>query len=150
MSILIFNKNSDNLVGSLYKMAPNQSYYDTHKKWSDDTYDLVVIDEDDYNKIKLNTKQVVSKNGTSVTYTDNPSIYNSSEQLKKDIQLISDCLKEWMSNNTNESLLISEVNTYHNYLNSIDVNTITYPLNLSIESYVNNQGISIIHPLELF
>ena len=148
MAILIFNKNEDGVDDFLYRISPNQSYYDTNKKWTDGLYDLVNISEDDYNKIKLNIKQVVSKNGTSVTYTENSCTYTNSGQLAKDIKSISDSIGNWLDLNTSSSLY-SEVSIYLNYIKSIDVNEISYPLESTLESYVESKGISVVNPLQL-
>ena len=149
MAIFIFSKNSDNQAGSLYRIASSQSVYDDNKNWSDDLYDVITVDNTDYTAVKLGTKDVDFKNGNQVTYVShNLAHFNNHDTLVSYINSIIPLIEDWLTLN-NSKPLASNVTTYLNYLKSIDISSFTYPLNYSLESYVEDQGITAIHPLEL-
>jgi len=149
MAIFIFSKNSDNQGGSLYRIASSQSVYDDNKNWSDDLYDVITVDNTDYTGVKLGTKDVDFKNGNQVTYVShNLAHFNNHDTLVSYINSIIPLIEDWLTLN-NSKPLASNVTTYLNYLKSIDISSFTYPLNYSLESYVEDQGITAIHPLEL-
>jgi len=158
MAIFIFAKNSDNQEGSLYRIADNQSDYDLNKNWNDDMYDLVTVSESDFNSVKLKNKNVVSKNGNTVTYDDVVWKYTLASVLQNDINNSIADIENWLSVNS-EKPMASGVTTYLNYLKGLDATNIvtdpssdatydestnTYsdgtPLNMSLESYAVSQG----------
>jgi hypothetical protein len=152
MAIFIFSKNSNNLLSSLYRIASSQSVYDANKNWQDDLYDLVTVEDTNYNSVKLGTKYVVSKNENEVVYENCTVQFISKEQLTDHIKRNIAIFEEWISYN-NSKPFVSTVTTYLNYLKSIDISSLSIteetPLNSSLESYVENQGITAVHPLEL-
>ena len=158
MAIFIFAKDSDNQTGSLYRIADNQSNYDANKNWNDDMYDLVTVSDSDFNSVKLRDKNVVSKNGSTVTYDDVVWKYNLASVLQNDINSTIADIENWLSVNS-EKPMASSVTTYLNYLKGLDATNIvtdpsgdaTYddsnnsysdgtPLNMSLESYAVSQG----------
>jgi len=144
MSIFIFTKE-----GFLYRIASSQSVYDANKNWSDDLYDVITVDNTDYNEVRLGTKDVSFKNGNQVTYVSHNLIhFNNQDTLISYINSIIQSIEDWLESNDSKPLA-SNVTTYLNYLKSIDISSFTYPLNYSLESYVEDQGITAIHPLEL-
>jgi len=153
MAIFIFNKNSDNQECSLYRIASSQSVYDDNKNWSDDLYDVITVDSTDYTGVKLGTKDVSFKNGNQVTYVShNLTHFNNHDTLVSYINSIIPLIEDWLTSN-NSKPLASNVTTYLNYLKSIDTSSFLvgeeYPLNYSLESYIEDQGTTAIHPLEL-
>tara|TARA_R110000822_G_scaffold271171_1_gene393949 strand:+ start:419 stop:880 length:462 start_codon:yes stop_codon:yes gene_type:complete len=152
MSIFIFGKNSDSKEGSLYRIASSQSVYDVNKNWPDDLYDVITVEDTDYTAVKLNTKFVVSKNGNQVTYINCDKYFSSQDNLISYINSVILTIEEWLINN-NLKPLASNVTTYLNYLKSINTSSFLleeeYPLKFSLETYVENQGTTAIHPLEL-
>ena len=69
MAIFIFSKNSNNQIGSFYKMASDQYVYDNNKNWKDSDYDIVNVSETDFNDVKFGHKTVVSKNNDNVSFS---------------------------------------------------------------------------------
>ena len=153
MAIFVFSKNSDGLTGSLYKIASNQSVYDANKNWQDNLFDLVIVDDIDYNAVKLGTKSVISKNKNTVSYEEINTYFDTEDSLTSYINSIVNMIDEWLIGNSSKPLA-SLVITYKNFIRSIDVSSLSIskenPLNFSLEAYVENQGITAIHPLELF
>lgn len=152
MSIFIFSKNSNNLTGSLHKIASSQAIYDANKNWEDDFYDIVTVNENDYTAVKLGTKFVVYKNENQVTYENCEINFKNQNELTSYIKEIINISERWLKIN-NSKPLASSVVTYKNYIQNIDVSSLSIteenPLNSSLEAYVESQGITAIHPLEL-
>jgi hypothetical protein len=63
MAVFVFLKNSDDILGTLYRIASSQSVYDANKNWQDDLYDVITVEDINYTSVKLGTKSVISKNG---------------------------------------------------------------------------------------
>jgi hypothetical protein len=152
MSIFIFSKNSNNVLGSLYKIASSQSVYDANKNWQDDLYDIVTVNDNDYTAVKLEIKYVVSKNGNEVTYENCEVRFTSENQLTSYINNIKTIFEGWLIYNSAKPFASSAI-TYLNYIKSINVSSLSIteenPLNSSLEAYVESQGIAAVHPLEL-
>jgi hypothetical protein len=150
MAIFIFSKNSNNQIGSLYRIASSQSIYDEHKNWKDDMYDLVTVNDIDFNEVRLNKKEVLFKNENQVTYKNTYKIKDK-DSLTSYIKNITPLFEEWITLNSSKSITPSVI-TYLNYIKSIDVPSLNIseetPL-ISLENYVEDQGISTIHTLQL-
>jgi hypothetical protein len=52
MAIFIFLKNSSNL----YRIAENQNVMDQNKNFFDNQYDLVTVNQEDFDNVRLNKK----------------------------------------------------------------------------------------------
>src|SRR5210317_1968652 len=114
MSIFIFTKE-----GFLYRIASSQSVYDANKNWSDDLYDVITVDNTDYNEVRLGTKDVSFKNGNQVTYVSHNLIhFNNQDTLISYINSIIQSIEDWLESNDSKPLA-SNVTTYLNYLKSI-------------------------------
>jgi hypothetical protein len=152
MALFVFSKNLNGFTGALYRIASNQSVYDANKNWQDDLYDLVSVDDVDYNAIKLGTKSINSKNQNTISYDEINTYFNTQDSLTNYINLVIEIIDEWLINNSSKPLA-SLVITYKNFIRSIDVSSLSIteenPLNSSLEAYVENQGITAVHPLEL-
>tara|TARA_R110000822_G_scaffold278685_1_gene400564 strand:- start:226 stop:672 length:447 start_codon:yes stop_codon:yes gene_type:complete len=147
MSIFIFTKED-----FLYRIASSQSVYDDNKNWSDDLYDVITVDNTDYNEVKLGTKSIISKNGNQIAYANTTKYFYNQDTLISYINSTIQSIEDWLGSNDSKPLA-SNVTPYLNYLKSIDQSSFLigeeYPLNYSLESYVEDQGITAIHPLEL-
>ena len=148
MAIFIFLKKSNNVLGSVYRIASDQAAYDANKSWTDDLYDIVTVPYNDFLDLRLGRKVVLSKNENTITYADSSCGYSDSKELASTIKSMIDNIDAWLENNSSKPLA-STVTTYKNYIKSIDVNSITYPFENSVEFYAQSQGITPIHFLEL-
>jgi hypothetical protein len=152
MAVFIFSKNSDGKTGVLYRIASNQSIYNDNKNWQDDLYDIITVNDDDYTAVKLGTKSVISKNGNTVSYNELNISFGTTDNLTSYINSVVNIIEDWLINNSSKPLA-SSVIIYKNYIQNIDVSSLSIteenPFNSSLESYVEDQGITAIHPLEL-
>lgn len=148
MAKFIFKKDSDNVVeGVLSFIANDQSHIDNNKNWDESEFDIIDVSDDDFNNIKLGAKGIVSKNGTNVTYFDITYNYDSEEKLNTEISKVTERIDNWLLGNSSKPFA-STVTNYKNYINSIDVSSIT-PLNTSLEKYVSDQGQTVVNLYEL-
>ena len=147
MSYFIFNKNSDNLNGSLYKIAENQSDLNNLNLQTSE-YKIITDSQENFNAVKYKTKSAESYNGETINYINIEVGFANKEQLTKYINEISSSIKDFTKNNSNHPLY-DIWNNYLNQLNSLNVNNITYPLNISLEQYFNNLNQLSLNPLQL-
>jgi hypothetical protein len=161
MALFIFAKNSDDIIGSLYRISPNQSDYNSNKNWNDELYDIVTVSDSDYNEVRLGKKGVIKKIGNEVFYSDSGYEFKTQDELTHYIKNMISCLNEYLVNNSSKPLA-SKVITYLNYLKSVDVSLIItnpdlstnpivegVPLNSSLEEYAETQGVAPVSLLEL-
>jgi|9_EtaG_2_1085328.scaffolds.fasta_scaffold02262_2 hypothetical protein len=168
MALFIFTKNSDGVENSLLAIAPSQSHYDTHSNFQDHEVDIVTVSQEDYDAVRLNEKNVVSKNGSSVNMVDEMYRYAYQNQIQDAINEKTKQFDKWIAKNTSSSVY-SNVLAFNNYLRGIDVSTMltepsasaTFdndtlqwsdgsPLTTSIEKWCESQGQTAINFLELF
>jgi len=68
--------------------------------------------------------------------------------LQDSINFFKQQIKQFLDNNPNHSLF-TRWNDYYNQLNNLNLNNITYPLNISLEQYLKDQGQNSLSPLQL-
>ena len=151
MAIFIFDKNTNGVNHSLYRMAASQSDFDNNKSLMDEHYDIVTVSDDDFNNVKRGIKEVASRTDNTVSYNDCSFLYNEGSFLKEYIDSVTTTLDNWLKDNSSKPMHAS-VQTYRDYINSLDVNSIITaesPLETSLEAYVESQGQTAFHPLQL-
>ena len=105
MAIFIFTKNSDGVENSLLAIAPSQSHYDTHSNYQDHEVDLVTVSQEDYDAVRLNEKNVVSKNGNTVNMVDEVYRYTYQSQVQDAINEKTKQFDKWIAKNTSKLYL---------------------------------------------
>ena len=146
MAYLVCQKNCDNLQGTLHKIAEddnNLNYFNINKT----TYKIINISLSDFNDIRLNKKNFVKYNSDEVFYENNQFEFLK-ETLNDYIKNVQKSIKDFLDNNPNHQLF-NLWNNYYNQLNNLDLNSITYPLNKSLEQYFNDLGQTALNPLQI-
>lgn len=103
--------------------------------------------EDVFNGVKSQTLDVKYLNNSIVTSILNPKILNKSNFdniLNNYKSSVSACL-----NNYPSYIFYEKWNSYLNILNNIDTSNIVFPLNMSLTSYLLNEGHSVPSILQL-
>ena len=147
MAYFIFNKNSDNLTGDLYKIAENQSdlnYINIEKS----LYKIIEDNSINFNSIKNGSKIVEKYNGEVITYLDFISSFKNKQQLESYVSTYKNSIKLFLDNNPNHALF-NRWNNYYNQLNNLNLDSINYPLNISLEQYFNDFGQTSYNILQL-
>lgn len=138
MSYFIFLKNFDNINGSIYRIAENQSDLNNININQPD-YKIIQESTDNFNSVKLGNKFPIKYNNDSITFENYTCSFINKEDLQKYIDGFKNQIKQFTDNNSNHQLF-SRWNNYYNQLSSLNLDSITYPLNKSLEQYFNDLG----------
>jgi len=138
MSYFIFQNNSDNIEGVLYKIAENQSDLN-NLNIPQSVYKIIESSQENFNDVKLGKKDVVKYQGENIIFS-NVLIYSiNQEKLFSEVNQNKLMINQFLNNNKNHPLFNSWQN-YYNQLNNLNLSTITYPLNKSLEQYFDDLG----------
>ena len=143
MAKLIFSKASV-INGKLHKIAKDQNHIDNNSDWHLDDYDIVEVSQSDFDAVRLSLKSV-NYDGTNVTYEDITYDGYDIEHGNDKSRILED-INSWLENNSSKPFA-SNVTSYRDYLNSLDVSSI--PATEPLEKWINDQGQEVISPLEL-
>lgn len=146
MSFFIFQKNLDNVEGTIYKIAEDQSYLD-NLGINQSLYKIIEDSQSNFNSVKLGNKAIIKYNGDTISYIDISSSFTK-EQFKTCVDNTKIIVKLFLDNNKNHPLFNIWQN-YYNQLNSLNLNNISYPLNKSLEQYFNDLGQLSLNPLQI-
>jgi len=136
MAYFVFFKNFDNIEGSLYRIAENQSDLNNLGITQSD-YKIIEDSQNNFNFVKFGNKFITKYSNNEITYIDTNTIFKNKNNLQFYVNNLKNTIKLFLENNTNHSSF-NVWNTYYNQLNSLDLDSITYPLNKSLEQYFND------------
>jgi hypothetical protein len=146
MAYFIFTKDSDNIISSIYRIAENES--DLNNINIEKTVYKIIEDTDsNFELVKLGKKFPEKYENNSITYISNEFNF-SLESLKNYIEEYKKNILQFLNNNKNH-LLFNRWNNYYNQLNTLNLNNITYPLNISLEQYFKDQNLTYLNPLQI-
>lgn len=138
MSYFLFLKNLDNIEGALYRICENQSDLNNLNIIQSD-YKIIEDSQLNFNLVKYGNKIALKYNNNLIDYIDQTYSYKNKQEIKKYITNFNESLKQFIDNNPNHPL-IDRWKNYYNQLNNLDLDSITYPLNKSLEQYFNDLG----------
>jgi hypothetical protein len=147
MYYFIFGKNLDNISGTLYKIAENQNDLN-NLNITPSIYHIIEDSQSNFNLVKLGNKIVDKYNDNTITYIDQTFLFNSKNDLQNYVDNVKKQIKQFTNNNPNHPLF-SRWNDYYNQLNNLNLETITYPLNKSLEQYLDDLGQTSYNILQL-
>jgi hypothetical protein len=148
MAYFIFTKDSENSTGTIHRIAENE--FDLNNLTIDkNNYTIIQDNAVNFEDIKLNKKHIDKYNNNSIVYVVNgePSFSNSTDLINY-INKLKLNIKYFTDNNSNHPLF-NRWSNYYNQLNNLNVESITYPLNKSLEQYFNDLGQPSYHILQL-
>jgi hypothetical protein len=146
MSYFIFSKNLDNVEGTLYRIAENQYDLNNLNIFQSD-YKIIEDSQENFNAVKLSIKFSIKYTGNTIMYVD--KIFNfSKESLQTYIDEFKKQIRQFTDNNPNHPLL-SRWNNYYIQLNNLTLDSINYPLTISLEQYFNSLGQPSLNILQL-
>jgi|TARA_R100001460_G_scaffold53861_1_gene93050 hypothetical protein len=167
MAIFIFAKNSNDQTGALCNIVESQTVLDNNWNGDPSNYDMVTVSDELFNSVRLQEKEVVSKNGDTVNTIDTSVAFTFRSGLTQDINVRINQMDNWLKINSSKPLA-SSVTTYKNFIAGIDVNSLitdpspdaTFdettglysdgtPLNSSLEKYVEDQGVTAVNGSQL-
>jgi hypothetical protein len=157
MAYFIFIKNSEDVQNTLYRIAENE--FDLNNlNISQTNYKIIEDSQSNFDAVKYGTKNVLKYNN-NITYEDKITSFedvikdgllvkSGKEYLNDYVLNCKNAINQFLKNNQNHQLF-NRWNNYYNQLNSLDLNTITYPLNTSLEQYFKDQGQESLSTLQL-
>jgi hypothetical protein len=146
MAYFIF-LNLNNIEGTLHKIAETENDLNNLNIIKSD-YKIIEDTQENFDAIKLGTKDVVKFNNNLITYLDKTVVYSNKELLKNYVENFKKSITSFKDNNLNNPSF-NLWNNYYNQLNSLNLNSISYPLNKSLEQYFKDQGQTSLSPLQL-
>jgi len=147
MSYFIFLKNLDNIDNSIYRIANTQTDLN-NLNLNESDYKIIVDSQENFNAVKLMTKQALKYNQNTITFIDKEINFKDKIELNNYILMFKQSIKNFLDNNPNHPLN-EQWNSYYNQLNNLNLNSITYPLNKSLEQYFNDLGQTSFNSLQL-
>jgi hypothetical protein len=148
MNYLLFNKNLENMGGTLCRVVPTQeivnkiNYNNDYKviEISDAEADDIITDQ------KVNVKY--TENGYSAEALNPADFFPLDEaRLSEQIQRT---ITTYRNFNKTEGVDYSEWDNYISQLENFDTSSITYPLLNSLEKYFKDNNLPYLHPLQLY
>jgi hypothetical protein len=147
MAYFIFLKNLENIEGSLYKIAENESDLN-NLNIDKNNYKIIEDSQFNFDLIKFGNKFPIKYNNNVITFVDQENSFINKEKLKIYVDSLKKQIKQFTDNNPNHSLLARWSN-YYSQLNNLNLDNIQYPLNKSLEQYFNDLGQPSLNPLQL-
>jgi AAA+ ATPase superfamily predicted ATPase len=138
MFYFIFQKNLDDLSGTIYKIAENLSDLN-NLNISKDNYKIIDDSKEKFDLVKFGNKSIEKYNNNTITYIDQTISFDDKNQLQINVNSLKQQIKQFTDVNPNHPLF-SRWNSYYNQLNNLDLDSITYPLSKSLEQYFNDLG----------
>jgi hypothetical protein len=138
MAYFIFQKNLDDIQATLCKIAENESDLNNLNITQSD-YKIIEDSQSNFNSVKFGNKFIDKYNNNTITYVDEIISFRNKNDLQNYINNIKQSVKQFTDNNPNHPLF-SRWNDYYTQLSNLNLDSITYPLNKSLEQYFNDLG----------
>ena len=146
MTYFIFLNNFDDKEWAIYKIAENESDFN-NLNIDKNSYKIINDSVDNFNNVKYGIQWPVKYNNNKIIYEELSYAFSKIE-LEKYIENFKKNIQGFINNNYNHPLLNKWIN-YSNQLNSLNLDTIDYLLNKSLEQYFYDLGQPSLHPLQL-
>ena len=148
MAYFIFNKNLNNVSGTLYRIAENQSDLNNLNINVLD-YFIKEVTENDFLNLKNGLKNCSGyDSNNNIILNDLINSYDNKKALQNEINNYKELIENFLNNNKNHSYF-NKWNLYLNQLNSLNLDNIIYPTGKSLEKHFNDLGQTSLHPLQL-
>ena len=147
MSYFIFSKNFNNVEGIIYRIAENQSDFN-NLNIDASFYKVIESSQENFESVKYGLKYVSKYIDDSIYFLDQSVVFKNKEELFDYVDNVKKQIKQFTDNNLNHSLY-NRWNDYYNQLNNLNLDSITYPLNKSLEQYFNDLGQPSLNILQL-
>lgn len=154
MASFIFNKDQAKNQSTLYRICESDG--DLQYYCSSDVSDIITVSTEDFEKVKNNNCVIESYDGNNFTWFDHVTHVTSVSVSDRDTKEVLDAhlsstikvIDKWLVEFPSHSKT-SEWQSYRDYCNNFDVDSITYPLNKTWEQYCSDNSISYKNILEL-
>jgi hypothetical protein len=147
MSYFIFLKDSDNIEATIYKIAENQSYLN-NLNILQNSYKIIEDSQSNFNSVKLRTKLPIKYNNNTITYIDQIISFKDKNKIQNYVNSFKQQIKNFTDSNPNHPSF-NLWDNYYNQLNNLNLDSITYPLDKSLEQYFSDVGQTSLNPLQI-
>jgi len=150
MAYLICIKDQDDRQGSLCKIAENENDLNILIK-EKGLYKIIEISEQDFNDLKIGLKRFIKYNNNDITFEnfEGQSFINK-QGIKTHIDILKKSINSFLKNEFNSThVYYSKWKTYHDQLDTINVDNIEVPLNIPFEKYLSDNNIQPLNLLQL-
>ena len=146
MAYIIIDKQRPNLV----KKICAESDFNNHLGYyNEQSYAKVSISEQDYLDYKNAVKDTETVSLNSVTFKNvGPFVFNTKEEMQKKVDEYIRCLNDFIKGNPNNGYIERAKNT-KNFLTELDLDTLTFPLNHNLLTYLASAYPNFVLLLEL-
>jgi hypothetical protein len=149
MAYFIFTKNLDNIENSIYRIAENTEDLN-YCNINDQDYKIIEDTQANFNNVKLRNKWPLKYNGNTITYVDIVVDFGSKKDLTLYIDQTKNFIFGFLDNSANKNHpLFPRWNSYYQQLINFNPNTVTFPLNKSLEQYFVDIGQTSLNTLQL-
>ena len=147
MAYLIFNKDLDNVAGSLCAIAANDT--DLNNLNIDlDGVKKISIDDSVFTQVQLSEKYPISYNGETVNYIDYADSHTSQEQFQSVIDDRISSINNFLTSNENHPDY-TKWNNFKTQLTNLNINDLTYPYEKSLEKHLSDNSLTVLNILQL-
>ena len=147
MSYFIFLKDSDNIEATIYKIAENQSDLN-NLNILQNSYKIIEDSQSNFNSVKLRTKLPIKYNINTITYIDQIISFKDKNKIQNYVNSFKQQIKNFTDSNPNHPSF-NLWDNYYNQLNNLNLDSITYPLDKSLEQYFSDVGQTSLNPLQI-
>jgi hypothetical protein len=147
MSYFIFGKNLNNVNGTIYKIAENQNDLNNLNITQSD-YKIIEDSQSIFNLVKFGNKYPEKYEDSIIAYVNQTVSFNNKNKIQIYVNNFKQQIKQFTENNTNHPLF-NLWNNYYIQLNNLNLDSITYPLDKSLEQYFNDLGQTSLNPLQI-
>lgn len=137
MAYFIFNKYQENVTGSIYRICETENDLNNLNIVKSD-YKIIEDSQENFNTVKYGTKFPEKFDSNNITYSNHSPSFTK-ENLIIYVNSLKEQILQFIKNNPNHPSY-NIWNNYYNQLNNLNLNTITYPLNKSLEQYFSDLG----------
>jgi len=145
MAYFIFNKFIQ--LNSLSKIAENEQELNSFNIMKSD-YKILEDSIENFNAVKLGTKTASQWTETSIIFTDQITQFFNKNYMDEYVKQYIYLIQCFLNSNPNHPLFLRWSN-YQQELKNFDTSTVIYPLNMSLESYWNNQEKTVYSILQI-
>lgn len=147
MTYFVFQKNLDNIPGTIYKIAENDSDFND-LNIIDSEYKVIQDSQENFDLVKYGTKFIDMYNNNTIVYVNTDPFYKDKNSLDIYISYFKKNIKNFLDTSPNHPLF-SKWNAYFSQLSNLNTSTIEYPFNKSLEQYFKDLGQTSLNPLQL-
>jgi|TARA_B110000285_G_C14761751_1_gene439868 hypothetical protein len=147
MAYLIFNKDLDNVSGTLCAIAANNT--DLNNLNIDlDTIKKITIDDSVFSQVQLSESFPESYDGETVIYAVVSHSYENQEIFQTDINNRISLINRFLKFNGDHPDY-TKWNNFKTQLENLDIKGLTYPYEKSLEKHLLDNSLTFLNPLQL-